>query len=113
MALESGQDTVSSLHAFFQSLSLGRASVLVAVVSAVFAVVVLAGIRSAVGRWSSAVLFPFAFSYVVYWCPVWLGGMGSVPEHSAWEFMGVGLPFLAGLLASCLGTFLGSKNANR
>lgn len=96
------------MKGFFQSLSLASASVLVAVISAV-AALLIGRITSAVARWFVAVLFPFALSYSVYWMPVWLGADGS--EYLAWALLGVGAPFLAGLIASAVVTFVVKRRA--
>lgn len=96
------------MQAFFQSLSLGSASVLVAVISAV-AALLIGRITSAIARWFAAVLFPFALSYCVYWMPVWLGADGS--EYLAWALLGVGVPFLAGLVPSVVVTFVVRRRA--
>ena len=99
------------MKAFFQSLSLGSASVLVAIISAVAALLV-GRIRSAVPRWLAAVLLPFILSYGVYWMPVWLGS-SDVAQYHAWEVLGVGSPFLAGLIVSLLVTLLVTRYAKR
>ena len=91
------------MKAFFQSLSLISASALVAVISAV-AALLIGRITSAVARWFAAVLFPFVLSYSVYWMPVWLGANGS--EYSAWALLAVGVPFLAGLVPSAVVTLV-------
>jgi hypothetical protein len=98
------------VQAFFQSLSLTSASVIVAVISAV-AALLIGRIASAVARWFAAVLLPFVLSYAVYWMPVWLGADGS--EYSAWALLGVGVPFLAGLVSSALATFVVRRYAQR
>jgi hypothetical protein len=98
------------VQAFFQSLSLSSASLLVAVISGV-AAVWIGRIGSAVARWFTAVLFPFVLSYSVYWMPVWLGADGS--EYLAWVLLGVGVPFLAGLIPSVVVTFVITRYANR
>jgi hypothetical protein len=96
------------VQAFFQSLSLTSASVLVAVISAITALLI-GRIRSAVARWFAAVLFPFALSYSVYWMPVWLGADGS--EYPAWALLGVGVPFLVGLVPSAVVMFVVARRA--
>ena len=96
------------MKAFFQSLSLTSASLLVAVISTV-AALLIGRITSTVARWLAAVLFPFALSYSVYWMPVWLGADGS--EYLAWALLGVGVPFLAGLLPSAVVTFVVKRHA--
>jgi hypothetical protein len=57
-------------------------------------------VRPALLRWAGAIFVPFAFSYCIYWLPVWRGVNPS--EYSAWEALGVGVPFVAGLIASIL-----------
>lgn len=96
------------MQAFFQSLSLTSASLLVAVISAV-AALLIGRITSAVARWFAAVLFPLVLSYSVYWMPVWLGADGS--EYLAWALLGVGVPFLAGLLPTAVVTFVVARHA--
>jgi len=98
------------VQAFFQSLSLTSASVLVAVISTV-AALLIGRITSAVARWFAALLFPFVFAYSVYWMPVWLGADGS--EYLAWALLGVGVPFLAGLGPSAVVTFIVTRHAKR
>ena len=98
------------MQAFFQSLSLTSASVLVAVISGV-AASLLSRVASAVARWFAVLLFPFVLSYSVYWIPVWLGADGS--EYLAWALLGVGVPFLAGLVSSALVSFVVTRYANR
>jgi len=100
------------VQAFFQSLSLTSASVLVAILSAVAALLV-GRIGSAAGRWCAAALLPLVLSYCVYWIPVWLGADGDRAQYSAWELLGVGVPFLAGLVASCLVTLIVTRYAKR
>ena len=96
------------MQAFFQSLSLTSASLLVAVISAT-AALLIGWITSTVARWFAAILFPFVLSYSVYWMPVWLGADGS--EYLAWALLGVGVPFLAGLLPSAVVTFVVTRHA--
>jgi hypothetical protein len=98
------------MQEFFQSLSLTTASLLVAVVSGV-AALLIGRFGSVVARWFAAVLFPFAVSYSVYWMPVWLGADGT--EYLAWALLGVGLPFLAGLLPSVVVTFVVTRYADK
>ena len=83
---------------------------LVAVVS-VIAAFLTGRIGSAVARWLTAALVPLALSYCVYWMPVWLGADRS--EYSAWALLGVGVPFLAGLLPSAVVTFVVKRHAQR
>jgi len=98
------------VQAFFQSLSLTSASVLVFVISGVAAL--LAGrVGSVVARWFAAVLFPFALAYSAYWLPVWLGADAS--EYLAWSLLGVGVPFVAGLVPSAVITFFVMRHAQR
>ena len=98
------------MRAFFQSLSLASASLLVGTASAV-AALLIGRIRSAAVRWLAALLFPLALSYCVYWLPVWLGADGS--EYSAWALFGVGVPFLAGLVPSAVFAFIVRRHAKR
>ena len=98
------------MQTFFQSLSLGSAALLVAVVSAVLALLI-GRMCSAVGRWCAAVLLPLILAYCVYWIPVWLGANPS--EYSAWEAVGVGILSLGGLVASVLVTFIVARYAKR
>ena len=79
--------------------SLGGVALLVAVCSAILAWPVCF-MRPAVLRWGGAIFVPFALSYCIYWLPVWCGADPS--EYSAWEALGIGVPFLAGLIASIL-----------
>jgi hypothetical protein len=83
---------------------------LVAVVS-VTAAFLTGRIGSAVARWLAAALVPLALSYCVYWMPVWLGADGS--EYSAWALLGVGVPFVAGLIPSAVVTSLVARHAQR
>ena len=69
-------------------------------------------IGSAVARWFVAVLFPLVLSYSVYWAPVWLGS-DDVAQYDAWQVLGVGAPFLAGLVVSVVVTFLVTRYAMR
>jgi hypothetical protein len=96
------------VQAFFQSLSLGSASLLVGTASAVVALLI-GHIGSSVARWLAAFLFPLALSYCVYWSPVWLGADGS--EYPAWALLGVGVPFVAGLVPSAVLTFIVRRHA--
>jgi hypothetical protein len=98
------------VRAFLESLSLGSGAVLVAVLSAAIAWIV-GHIRATALRWFAAILAPFALSYVCYWLPVWLGG--SQDEHSAWEFLIVGVWFFAGVVASVVVTFIVRRHATR
>lgn len=100
------------VQTFFQSLSLSSASVLVALVSGVAALLV-GRISPAVVRWCVAVLLPFALSYCVYWIPVWLGADGDRAQYSAWELLGVGVPFLAGLVVAGLVNLIHTRYAKR
>lgn len=98
------------MQAFFQSLSLGSASLLVAVLSGL-AALFFGRIGLAVARWFAAVLVPFALAYSVYWMPVWLGADAS--EYLAWSSLGVGIPFMAGLVLSAVITFLVTRHVRR
>jgi hypothetical protein len=79
--------------------SLGGIALLVAVCSAIIAWPVCF-VRPAVLRWGGAIFVPFILSYCIYWLPVWRGANPS--EYSSWEALGIGAPFLAGLIASIL-----------
>jgi hypothetical protein len=92
------------LQEFFQSSSLGSASVLVAIFSAIVALPV-SFFPWRVIRWCVVILFPFALAYCVYWTPVWLGS-DDVAQYDAWEMIGVGGPFVAGLVISILLTLI-------
>jgi hypothetical protein len=83
--------------------SLGGLALLVAVCSGVLAWSVCF-VRPAVFRWGGAVLVPFVLSYCIYWLPVWRGASPS--EYSSWEVLGIGVPFLAGFIASILVTVM-------
>lgn len=81
--------------------SLGGVALLVAVWSALLAWP-LCRLKPAVLRWISAVwCVPLILSYFIYWLPAWFGSAGS-DEYSAWEILGVGMPFLAGMVTSAL-----------
>ena len=97
------------MREFFQSLSLESASLLVAVTCSL-ATFLISRISPIVVAWLAAVLFPFAVSYCVYWLPVWLGS-SDVAQYSAWELLGVGAPFLVGLVLSLLITFFMTRRA--
>lgn len=86
--------------------SLGGVALLVAACSAILAWPVCYA-RPAILRWGGAVFVPLAFSYCIYWLPVWRGANPS--EYSAWEVLGIGVPFLAGLIASILVMFILSR----
>ena len=94
---------------FFESLSLGSGALLIAVVSALLALVTLR--LPAVMRWTAALFLPFALSYCCYWLPVWLGG--TEDQHSSWEPLVVGVWSFAGLVASGIVTFIVSRYAKR
>jgi ABC-type thiamin/hydroxymethylpyrimidine transport system permease subunit len=98
------------VKAFLESLSLGSGAALIAGVSAGAAWLV-GRVRSAAIRWCAAVLVPFALSYCCYWIPVWLGG--SRDQHSSWEFLVVGIWFVAGLLVCGVVTYIIGRHATR
>jgi len=52
-------------------------------------------------RWISALLVPFIIAYPIYWMPEWLRG-GNFLAYDSWELLGVGVPYLAGLICSLL-----------
>ena len=80
-----------------QSLSLWSGALVVGLCSAVFAFF-LARVHSVALRWLLLVTTPFAFSYSLYWSPVWLGANAS--EYSAWALVAIVPWYLAGLLLS-------------
>ena len=81
-----------------ESLSLGSGSAVVAVCSAALAWP-LSRVRPVIVRWLGAVVAPFALAYLLYWSPVWLGS-SDVAQYSAWQFLVVGVWFLAGVTAA-------------
>jgi hypothetical protein len=87
------------MKTFFQSFSLGGGALLIAVVSALLACL-LARVRSAAVRWTAAVVLPFILSYCLYWAPVWLGATGD--QYFSWVFLGVGVGWVAGVIASAI-----------
>lgn len=93
------------------AMSLGSAAIIVAVVSAVLTGV-WCWLRRDGSAWFGAVGMPFVVSYCVYWWPVWFGA-GSSAEHAAWAVLGVGVPFVAGVIPSALvAALFGSRRAN-
>ena len=98
------------VRAFLESLSLGSGAVLIAVLSAGIAWLI-GHVRLRALRWFAAILVPFALSYVCYWLPVWLGG--SQDQHSAWEFLIVGVWFVAGVVSSVVVTFIVRRHATQ
>jgi hypothetical protein len=91
------------MRAFIESLSLGSGAALIAVLSAVFAAAI-SRVRPASVRWLSVVIVPFVISFCLYWLPVWLGADGS--EYSSWQFLVVGVWFLAGVIPSAVVIFI-------
>jgi hypothetical protein len=100
------------VKAFLESLSLGSGALLIAVVSAGAAWVV-GHVRVAAIRWCAAILVPLALSYCCYWLPVWLGDTRDRAQYSSWEFLVVGIWFVAGLLPSIVVTFILGRHATR
>jgi hypothetical protein len=94
---------------FFESLSLGSASLLVAVVCGL-AAAVFTRITPVAIAWTGAVVLSFVVAYCVYWTPVWLGSSDRA-QYFAWEFLGVGAPFLTGLVVSLVITFAFRRRA--
>jgi uncharacterized membrane protein len=80
------------------SLSLGSGAAVVAICSAIFAWP-LCYVRPVILRWLGGVAAPFAIAYILYWSPVWLGS-DDVAQYSAWQFLVVGVWFLAGVALS-------------
>ena len=94
-----------------ESLSLGPGAVVVAVCSAALAWP-LYRVRPVILRWLGAVAVPFALAYGLYWSPVWLGS-SDIAQYSAWQFLVVGVWFLAGVTASVVVIFaLGRRRAS-
>jgi hypothetical protein len=85
--------------------SLGGAVFLVVICSTILAWS-LGRVQPAILRWSCRVLVPFMFAYCIYWLPVWLNPNLSKNEYSAWELLGVGIPFVAGLVAVAVVSFV-------
>ena len=92
-----------------ESLSLGSGAAVVAVCSAALAWP-LCRVRPVILRWLGAVAVPFALAYVLYWSPVWLGS--SDIEYSAWQFLVMGVWFLAGVIASVVVIFALGRRAS-
>lgn len=80
------------------SLSLGSGAAVVAVCSAVLAGP-LCYLRPIILRWLGAIAAPFVLAYTLYWSPVWLGS-DDMAQYSAWQFLVVGVWFLAGVASS-------------
>ena len=94
-----------------ESLSLGSGAAVVAVCSAALAWP-LCRVRPVILRWLGAVAVPFALASVLYRSPVWLGS-SDVAQYSAWQFLVVGVWFLAGVMASVVVIFaLGRRRAS-
>jgi hypothetical protein len=87
------------MRAFVESLSLGSTAILVAVVSTGL-VWLLARLFPKFPHWISALVVPFGLAYCLYWSPVWLGADPS--EYGAWQLLGIGAPFFAGLFPSAI-----------
>jgi hypothetical protein len=99
------------MRELLEPLSLGSGSAVVAVCSAALAWP-LCRVRPVTVRWLGAVAVPFALAYVLYWSPVWLGS-SDVAQYSAWQFLVVGVWFLAGVTASVVVIFaLGRRRAS-
>src|SRR5450432_2222602 len=81
-----------------ESLSLGSGAAVVVVCSVALAWP-LCYVPSVFLRWLGGVAAPFALAYVLYWSPVWLGS-DDVAQYSAWQFLVVGVWFLAGGVSS-------------
>ena len=50
-------------------------------------------------RWLVAIGVPYFLAYALYWSPVCMGS-DDVAQYSAWASIGVGVPFLAGVVSS-------------
>jgi hypothetical protein len=91
------------MRAFIESLSLGSGAALVAIISALLAGAI-SFVRPPIVRWLSVVVVPFVISFCLYRLPVWLGADGS--EYSSWQFLFIGVWFLAGMIPSALVVFI-------
>jgi hypothetical protein len=91
------------MRAFIESLSLGSGAALVAVFSSLLAGPI-SFVRPPIVRWLSIVVVPFVISFCLYRLPVWLGADGS--EYSSWQFLVVGVWFLAGMIPFALVIFI-------
>ena|SRR3989442_144301 len=91
------------MRELLNSLSLGSGAAVVAVCSAALAWP-LCYVRSVTLRCLGAVVSPFALAYILYWSPVWLGSSDAA-QYSAWQFLVVGVWFLAGVTASVVVIF--------
>jgi hypothetical protein len=90
------------MRAFIESLSVDSGAALVAIISALLAAII-GFVRPAIVRWLSVVVVPFVVSFCLYRLPVWLGADSS--EYSSWQFLVVGVWFLAGMIPSALVIF--------
>jgi hypothetical protein len=86
-------------------MSLGSMTIIVAVAS-----VVITGIWCALTRhWSAgyiAIGVPLVVSFIIYWRP-------GDSQHNAWALIGVGVPFLAGVIpSSIIAALFGHRRGN-
>jgi hypothetical protein len=82
---------------FVLSLSLESGALLVAMMSAVMALIFALMLRGKI-VWFLALLVPLSFAYCLYWFPVWRGQNPS--EYAAWALLFIIPWFLAGACAS-------------
>ena len=88
------------------SLTLASGALVVAVVSAIFALV-WARLTSAALKWGLAFGVPLGVSYVLYWLPVWFGARD--PEYAAWAPVFIAPWALAGVAAASLVIMLDAR----
>jgi Na+-translocating ferredoxin:NAD+ oxidoreductase RnfE subunit len=81
------------------SLSLGSAAILIAVLS-VCIVWLLCSVLPKALRPLWVVIVPFALAYSLYWLPVWLGN--DPFEYHVWATLCIGTWFFAGAIPSAL-----------
>lgn len=93
------------------SLSLGSGAVVVALCSALLAWP-LSYVLPAVVRWLLALGVPALVAFALYWLPVLLGSSDAA-QYSAWQFLVLGVWFLAGLTASVMVTLLLGRGRSR
>ncbi|MGA2603529.1 MAG: hypothetical protein ABSG14_04815 [Verrucomicrobiia bacterium] len=104
----SAEVVITELQSMIEALlpnSLGGAVFLVVFCSAILAWP-LCLVQPAILRWFYRVLVPFILAYCIYWLPVWCDPNLSRSEYSAWELIGVGIPFGAGVVAIAVVSFV-------
>src|SRR4051794_32996048 len=89
---------------FLDSLSLTTGALMVALTSAVVAVLVAWVVPRKVAT-GLVIALPVALAYCLYWSPVWLGGRNSA-EYSTWALFVVGVWSIVGIAASLMLYFL-------